>query len=281
VSEQPVAPSGPLSRARAALARLLREPLTHFVAIGVAAFALDRGEPSEERRVRVERSVAEALAREASRGAAITDADVKTAAEAFAREEVLVREARARGLDQGDPIVRRRLVQRLRFVLEAEALVAEPTDEELAAFVRDRGDSLGIGSTLTFEHVFFARTRADARADALAAKEALGRGVVPASLGDPFARGRRFEAMPTARAAELGRGVAEALSTAPEGAWVGPVEGALGHHLLRVESRRASRPASLAEAAPKARAALREEARTKVAERAEQALVERYQVELE
>ena len=52
------------------------------------------------------------------------------------REEVYSREAVAMGLDQGDPVIRRRLQQKLEFVTDDVAALAEPTDAELAAYLK-------------------------------------------------------------------------------------------------------------------------------------------------
>ena len=52
------------------------------------------------------------------------------------REEVYYREALAMGLDRDDTIVRRRLQQKLEFVTDDVAAPAEPTDAELAQYLK-------------------------------------------------------------------------------------------------------------------------------------------------
>ena len=58
------------------------------------------------------------------------------------REEVYYREAMAMGLDQDDPVIRRRLQQKLQFVTDDVAAPAEPTDAELAEYLKTHADSL-------------------------------------------------------------------------------------------------------------------------------------------
>src|SRR4029077_7939918 len=56
------------------------------------------------------------------------------------REEVYYREAVAMGLARGDPVIRRRLQQKLQFVTEDVAAPAEPTDAELSDYLKVHAD---------------------------------------------------------------------------------------------------------------------------------------------
>ena len=58
------------------------------------------------------------------------------------REEVYYREAVAMGLDRDDPVIRRRLQQKLQFVTDDVAAPAEPTDAELSEYLKDTRRSL-------------------------------------------------------------------------------------------------------------------------------------------
>ena len=83
------------------------------------------------------------------------------------REEIFYREAVRRGLDDGDVLVRRRLAQKLSFLIEDLAAVEEPGDDELRRFYGARSDAYVQPARLSFRHVFFSRDRrADAAADA-------------------------------------------------------------------------------------------------------------------
>ena len=55
------------------------------------------------------------------------------------REEIFYREAVRRGLDDGDVLVRRRLAQKLSFLIEDLAAVEEPSDDALRASIGARG----------------------------------------------------------------------------------------------------------------------------------------------
>jgi hypothetical protein len=58
---------------------------------------------------------------------------------------------------------------------------------------------------------------------------------------------RELDATPDQLATSLGAAFAEALSSAPEGVWTGPVASAYGWHLVRVTARTPARPARFEE----------------------------------
>jgi hypothetical protein len=102
--------------------RLFREPLVHFLIIGAAIFVLSlvtgRGTAGTgaasggpvDRTVIVTAAEMSLLSNGfvLDNGRAPTDAELQKLVDAYVREEILVREARAQGLDRDDSIGRRR-----------------------------------------------------------------------------------------------------------------------------------------------------------------------------
>ena len=70
--------------------------------------------------------------------------------EDFVREEVLVREALAQGLDRDDVVVRRRLRQKMELVTEEAAAAAQPTDKELADYLAANPPRFAAEPRITF-----------------------------------------------------------------------------------------------------------------------------------
>ena len=62
------------------------------------------------------------------------------------REEVYYREAMAMGLDRDDPIIRRRLQQKMEFVTDDVAALAEPTDAELSEYLKTHAEVFRVRS---------------------------------------------------------------------------------------------------------------------------------------
>lgn len=101
----------------------------------------------------------------------------------FLREEVLFREALRLGLQAGDPIIRRRLIQKMEFLLQSEADAAEPSEAQLAAYYEANEARYENPPRRSFRHVFFP---AEGHADPLAAARE-NRGAAPFLQGDAFA----------------------------------------------------------------------------------------------
>jgi hypothetical protein len=212
--------------------RLLREPLVHFLAIGVAVFALfglsdNRSVTPADKLIVITPQQVERLAEhfEAVWRRAPTEAERAALVEDLLREEVYYREALALGLDRGDTVIRRRLRQKMEFLSEgaAERLVAE--EAELRAWFEANRERFMVPARVTFRQAFFG--------DAAAAEAALAAGSNPdissqASLLPPLME----KAGETAVDGTFGTGFFEHISALPEGGWHGPVKSAYGAHLI-------------------------------------------------
>lgn len=115
---------------------LQRSPLLVFLALGLGAFAAERWLAAGDAGRRVitltdEQVDALAARWDAQWGRPPTGRELRGLIDEAVREEVLYREALRRGLDRGDPIVRRRLAQKMAFMLEDSAPPPEPTAREV------------------------------------------------------------------------------------------------------------------------------------------------------
>ena len=240
------------------LSRLQTEqPLLLFLALGAVLFLADAalregGDPGapvleiegEQARRLLER-VPEAARRRP------TPEELRAALGGWIEEEVLVREARAVGLAEGDVIVRRRLAQKMRAILEQLHPAPEPDDAALQARLEADPERYGHPARLDFEQVFFSRGRHGAALETVAA-EALARlrdGEDFRGLGDPAPSGASLTgATPELVARRYGGAFASALAELPVGVWQGPIASSLGAHLVRVGARQPFREATLDEA---------------------------------
>jgi parvulin-like peptidyl-prolyl isomerase len=162
-------------------------------------------------------------------GRPLTDEERRAIVERAIGDAVLLREAYKRGLDQ-DAVVRRHLVQKMRFVLGEE--VPEPTEAELRAYLDANRERYRSPPTVTLDHVFFADA---ARVpDGLLAQLRNGRRVD--GLGDPLST--TGDTLPRYTLRDLmglvGPDVARRVFEAPVGEWRGPMESERGVHFVRV-----------------------------------------------
>ena len=89
----------------------------------------------------------------------------------YLREELLAREARELELDRDDTVVRRRLAQKMNFILEGTARLASPADAQLRARYDADPARFRTPSKSSFRQVYFSTAKRGGRAatDALPA----------------------------------------------------------------------------------------------------------------
>ena len=171
-----------------------------------------------------------------------TEQELQGLVEDYIRDEVFYREGRAAGLDRDDVVIRRRVRQKMEFLAEDMA-AAEPSDEQLAAYLASNPERFRTEDRLTFHQVFLSATRrgsaldGDAKqiADALARTNAA---VDAAAIGDPFLLGEEFRAMPQSDVARtFGEGFAKQLSAVEPGRWQGPIPSSFGVHFVFIDER--------------------------------------------
>lgn len=218
-----------------------QEPLLAFAVLGLGLFglhALVRPPPDRALVVDAARVDAARSGLAARLGRPPTTADLATAVQDALDEERLYREALRLGLDRDDPIVRRRLIQKLRLVHESLADDAPPDDAALLAQRDADPQRYAAPPRIAITQLLAARGRHDdpaAAARALAGQ--LAAGADPADLGDPSPHARSLGLRPLSDlAALLGPEFAAALADMPEGTW-SVVPSPLGAHVVRVDAR--------------------------------------------
>lgn len=269
--------------------RWIREPLVHFVAIGALLFALDRlrhrSSPrrvsDDAARIAVDDSIRAALATEYAMrfGRPPDDTRLRALTDDWIRDEALVREAQRLGLDHGDPVIRRRLAQKMSLVIESRIVPREPTEPEMIAWLAAHRDRYRLAARTSFTHVFYSRERRGdrARADATAA---LTTSDLSPSRGDAFALGASLDGRTDADlAVGFGEAFPAALAAAPIGAWTGPITSRYGEHLVQVRARSEMRDATLADVRTNVAADVRAQLRDAAVAAETQSIVGRYHVD--
>ena len=210
---------------------LLREPLAHFLLLGLALFALDAWlRPATSAAAASEIVVGEARIRSLAQNfrrtwqRPPTPEELDGLIESHIREEVMVREALALGLDRDDAIIRRRLQQKVEFVSDEAAALAKPTDEQLGAYLKANADVFRAEPRVTFTQIYLDPRKRAAGADAeatrlLASLNRTGSAQDPTRLGDRLLLlESHYEDVPQAELARLfGAGFARGAGEAAGG----------------------------------------------------------------
>jgi len=219
--------------------RILAEPTLHFaigavLLFGFARIFSSRGEVVEVDRATVEWEVLQAAT---LRGRPLSAEERMEIEERVVNDQVLVREAFARGLD-ADERVHDLLVQKMLHVLSGD--VIQPTDEELSAHFEADRMRYATPATVTVEELVLLTQ--DPLPPALA--DQIGDRVPIAEIRTELPRtiGGLREVPHEDLAAIFDAATADSAFAAEIGRWVGPYRTARGQHWLRITARTEAEP---------------------------------------
>ena len=230
------------------LKKWAREPLLHFLIIGVGAYALvgwlAEGESQDaERAVIVTASDLNALADQWKKAwmRLPTEEEFTRLVNAHVREKVLYQEAMAMGLDTGDVAIERRLAQKVELLARSLNTPAEPSDEVLREWYARNSARFGQPDLYSVVQVFFdPEERDDAVLDD--ARAALVRlndlAEIPENFADFGDRAVQQNYLSQYSEVELrrmfGAQLVDEIVKLEPGAWHGPLVSGYGAHVVRV-----------------------------------------------
>lgn len=246
------------------LQKILREPLVHFAFLGLIIYGLvsmlsPTAANFNDRTIRIlhsdlitymqKRDQVFDVELYTSKFAAMPAAQRQRLIAQYAEQEVLYREAKNLGLDQNDDVLRRRLIQKLKYFLEGLSRSSKNVSQQQLEqyYAANRGD-YEVPANITFTHFFFKEKSSGqiaAKQRALGALEQLQ--VQPGSdvavTGDHFPYHRNYVHKSAAQIARhFGTEFASslfALQAAPN-TWQGSIASAYGQHLVRISNTQAA-----------------------------------------
>ncbi len=253
--------------------KLLREPLVHFLVIGLGLFVLfdivAGDDAAYDRKViDVDRDALLTFVQYRSRAFepriaaerldGMSEEELERLIGDYVREEALHREALALGMDKNDYIIKRRMIQSIEFITDGFVTAAvEVSDEDVDAYFEANREDYYVSPFVTFTHVFFDRERHggdDVLAVASAKLAELNAQQVPFSNaprhGDRFPFFVNYvERGPEFVASHFGASMAQGVFAIEpsDTAWHGPFESEYGAHLVMLTRNVAGRYPELAE----------------------------------
>lgn len=219
----------------------VRDPFVHFFLLGCVIFGWfyvlnpTSETPENPKEIEISEQVYDVLQTrfESQMQRSPTEEEALALVNQYIRQEVLVREALALGLDQGDGIVRNRMVQKMAFLTESAAQSAVPDDATLKDHIETYPDRFQSPAKITFEQVGISPTMSQTEVAGLLTKLNAGEA--------PPADGISSMLMPKMERADqrqidgtFGRGMFSQLIGLNPGKWGGPVVSGYGTHLVRV-----------------------------------------------
>jgi peptidyl-prolyl cis-trans isomerase C len=259
--------------------QVLREPLVHFLAAGLLIFIITgRGDDGIDKTITVTEDQVTQLARgwEQSWKRPPNAREIDGLIQDHLKDEVYYREALRLGLDDNDPIVRRRMRSKLEFLSDADA--DAPSEAELDAWLSKNSARYVIDPVFDVDQIYLGQNAAQ-----MGAILAQLRGRTdPATLGETISLPRTLTSTPkTEIARQFGDDFATSLSTHPLGTWSGPVESGFGVHLVRVRKMTAAKRPALADVRQSVENDWRNANRQQREADAFRAMLDRYDVKIE
>jgi len=273
--------------------RWLKDPLFHFLLIGAGLFILygwqaDDDAARPDQIVFTEAEVDRLINLWERKWQRLpTQQELQGLIKQQIREEVLYREALAMGLDKDDMVVRRRMAQKMEFITNDLASLAEPGDAELQTYLEKHTDKFAIPGQISYSQVYLnANQRGDqVNADAQKLLEELSQSNADIDIsmaGDSFMGGYRFNDETDWQVARIfGKDFTRQLFQVAVGEWLGPIESGYGLHLVRVDARTDSGQPTLGQVRDKVRVEWIAEQQRKMNEQLYPELRKRYEITIE
>lgn len=232
------------ARGRALIRLLARDRLTWFALLGGFIFFADIViESTDDSVITIDAPLVAKLAAqwEGQMGRPPGPADLDALVTAHIREEVLVRAAVARGLDQDDPIIRRRLAQKMTFLMADDVSDAPaPSASDLRQFFEANPEMFVRPPRFSFQHIFLGEEGPAAVALGRSLRDQLVRDpTIWRGLGRSFMLQRAYAARTADEIARIfGADFAKLVTeSGSDAGWSGPIGSAYGAHLVRVTDR--------------------------------------------
>lgn len=267
----------------------LREPLVHFLIAGAAIFLFYawRGVPADpaSRTITINEEQVSRLAATWAQTwkRAPREQEIDALIREYIKDEVYSREALRLGLDQDDPIIRRRLRSKMEYLARAAAEEAVPDTATLQAWLDAHPARYASDAKISFDQIYLGQGDAatiKARADAALRDPAL-RGEWRA-LAAPLSLPASVEgATSAAITRDFGEGFAAELARRPVSGWTGPLMSGFGAHLVRVRAVAAGTRPELATVRQRVENDWRAETARQREERAYQTLLDAYDIRIE
>jgi hypothetical protein len=273
------------------LGRAVREPLLQFLAIGAVLFAgnalIHGSDPRPQGNAvvvqegRVKQIIESYLL---LAGHLPSKVELQSLVDDYVTEEVAWREAIAMGLDADDTIVRRRMRQKLEFLVEDAGTLVEPTEADLQAQLAAHPDAYRLPERRAIRQILASADRRGpkAEADAVALLARLKSGADPAKLGDPSMLPAAMPLTTQEGAATLfGDDFAASVFKHNGAGWFGPVASPFGEHIVLVMETEAGRPATLEDVHDRVRSDWIESRRDKARDDFQARMRKRYDIRIE
>ena len=233
--------------------KILKEPLFHFLLLGVVIFVvyfiLNPAEDNAGNQIKITQNDVDRFVQifQKQWQRKPNKQELEGLVRAHLKEKILYREALALGLEKDDTIIRRRLAQKMEFLITDVTVPEEVDDKDLLAFYEKNSARYTRAAKLSFRHIYFnpdirgERLMDEANAT-LHTLQSTNAGMnVPNTYGDRYMLPLLYELTSEQEVARaFGREFTEQLLQTESGRWQGPIRSGYGVHLVYIQQRDAA-----------------------------------------
>jgi PPIC-type PPIASE domain len=283
------------------LKKILKEPIVHFFLIGgliyiLVLFINPHPYDKEQKQIVINKAVLKNLISTTSKtilsdakiDAIIDNLDEKKIARLtndYVEDEALYQEALRMGLDKNDFLIKRRLIQKLRFLIEdLNTQTINPTQAQLLVYYNKHKSDYAIPPSISFAHVYFNLDKRGQNIQDIASmtlkqlNQSQSSIEKARSLGDIFPMKSSYgDAKIDEVTAHFGNTFSKQLFTLfPQQKWQGPLKSPYGYHLVKIINIKQSRELKFFEVREKINARYIDEQLKKRNEQLTQKIVKQY-----
>ena len=224
--------------------KITREPLFHFLIIGLAVFVFTSITGSnidlDSRKITVNAKQIERLSQnwQNTWQRLPNQSELDGLIREDIKDEIYYREAIRLGLDQNDIVIRRRLRSKMEYLAISQAESEIPSDEILQAWIDKNPQKYSIGAKYSFDQIYLeSDSETNAQARVAAALQKLRAGSDWRTLGDAISLPTSLNNVTKDEIGKtFGDGFSIGFANMKIGEWSGPIESGFGLHIVRINS---------------------------------------------
>ena len=143
--------------------RILKEPLIHFLLIGASLFFIyslvNNTAPQDNNKVYVSKNQLNKIydAWVDKTGESPNKMQKKKLLDEYIQQEILFREAMAKGLDENDHVIRKHLAKKMKFIFDDSTVLKKATDEELKKIYKKEVSLFKTNENISFNQIVFTK----------------------------------------------------------------------------------------------------------------------------
>lgn len=233
------------------LRKFIREPLVHFLGGALLIFAFfwatGTGRDPADYTISIDETDIDQLTTDWERNfrRAPTQQELDGLIDQEIAEEIYYREALRLGLDKNDPVIRRRLFTKMRFIDSEDAEIAAPTDAVLQQWMDEHPGKYALAPLYDFQQIYLGQIGA-AQASDIVGK--IQRGTQPAIFAQSLSLPASLKRVSSADISrQFGDQFAGQLEALEPGVWSGPITSGFGVHAVKITAKNPGKVAALDE----------------------------------